>query len=178
MQNFSFCHSWLFRRVTKAKAVQGTKTWNKLNFRKVTKIIVGVVLNKRCHGCFSKMCSWKCSKNRFSITRNYFFPQLSFSKFKKMEKETTRFLHSTQFWFSHCKRNTIFATKLHVWDFCHKTPSSGHLAPGSSASHKALLGTRHSYFSATWRCNTMRPFWCFAPAPGEGEMEKKPPDTG
>lgn len=40
MHSFSFCHSWLLRRGTKAEAVQGKKISNKPGFLKVAKILV------------------------------------------------------------------------------------------------------------------------------------------
>lgn len=120
MQNFSFCHNWLFRRVTKVKAGQRKKTLNKLNFKKVLKISVGVVLNGRRHGSFSKVCPWKCSKPRFSITGNYLF-SMNYFKIQKDGEEN----HPVQPFFF------FFGTDLHVWDICHKTLCLEHFACSS-----------------------------------------------
>lgn len=99
---------------------QEEKNWNlKKNF----KIPVGVVLNERCHGSFSKVCSWKFSKLRFPVTGNYLFSMYYFQNSKRWRRKPPRSAISKRIFFGR--------TELHVWDICHKTLCLEHLVCSS-----------------------------------------------
>lgn len=151
MQNFSFCHSWLFRKVTKAKAGQRKKIWNKLNFKKkFSKSLLGLFLMKDITAPFPK-CVLENSLNPDfpSLEATYF--ACTIFKIQKYGGEN----HPVQpfqeeFFFFLAEQNSMFgtfATRLSVWNI-------QLVAPGSCGRHKVLLRTRYSHFSALWRWAT------------------------